>query len=217
MRTVFFALSYIALLIPTYVLPYFGSNSTLLNAASTATGLGPTPMWWMHAWCLAMLVIVAWGRGVRVEKQFLPVLSFVAALFDLTPVLSSIPFVPTILHIVVLILGITGKENGDSVSIAKRLVVAGIVATGITLAGIVTFVTTKPTVKAALPSVSQPSLPPAQAQPAAPAKAEQTQPEKVEQPKQHIAPAKPKTPAAQQERPAGKAGDSGTTVRYMKL
>lgn len=217
MPTVFFALSYIALLIPTYVLPYFGSNSTLLNAASAATGLGPTPMWWMHAWCLAMLIIVAWGRGVRVEKRFLPVLSFIAALFDLTPVLNSIPFAPTILHIVVLVLGITGKENEESVSIAKRFVVTGIATTGIALAGIVTFVTTKPTVKAAVPSVSQQALPPSQLQPAAPAKAEQTPPEKVEQPKQPFAPAKPKAPAAKPERPAEKAGEAGTTVRYMKL
>jgi len=97
-------------MIPTYVLPYFGSNSAIVNTFSAALGIGPTPQWWLHCWSLAMLFALAWMRGSVVDKKFLAAFPLVAGLFDLTPVLSAIPLVPTIFHMIGLVLGMTGKE-----------------------------------------------------------------------------------------------------------
>ena len=132
MSTIVFVLAYLALMVPTYVLPYLGSNSTVFNGVAVGTGFGMTPMWWAHVWCLAMLVVIAWLRGARIGKGFLPFLSIVAGLFDLTPVLSVIPFVPTVFHVITLVLGIKGTEVADEKAVGnanKRGLVAAAVAT----------------------------------------------------------------------------------------
>lgn len=36
---------YFALMVPTYVLPYFGSNSIIVNSIGAAVGRGMTPFW----------------------------------------------------------------------------------------------------------------------------------------------------------------------------
>lgn len=109
--TLVFVVGYVTLMIPTYLLPWLGSNSSVLNAVGAATGHGMTPQWWAHAWCLVMLILMAWVRGDFIGKKYLPVLPFLAAVFDLTPGLSMIPLVPTALHLVTIILAVqvTGK------------------------------------------------------------------------------------------------------------
>ena len=42
-----FVVIYFIAIIPTYILPYFGSNSTLLNIPGAAWGLGALPQFWM--------------------------------------------------------------------------------------------------------------------------------------------------------------------------
>lgn len=98
-------------MIPTYLLPWLGSNSAVLNAVGAAIGHGMTPQWWAHAWCLVMLVLMTWMRGDFVGKKYLPALTFLAAVFDLTPGLSMIPLVPTALHLAAIILGVKGAEQ----------------------------------------------------------------------------------------------------------
>jgi hypothetical protein len=108
---------YIVLMVPTYILPYFGSNSTLVNAFSTALGMGPTPQWWAHAWTLTMLCLLAWARSGAVNRTWLPVLPILASAFDLTPGLSSIPLMPTLLHIGGILAGVIGaSSNPDAES-----------------------------------------------------------------------------------------------------
>jgi len=84
-----FALLYAALMVPTYVLPYFGSNSAIVGALGAAIGRGLMPQTWAHIWFLTLLILVAWMRGATVHKGFLPAISFCAALFDMTPVLNG--------------------------------------------------------------------------------------------------------------------------------
>lgn len=104
-NTLFFAIGYVILMIPTYLLPWLGSNSTVLNVLGATIGHGMMPQWWAHAWCLVMLVLMAWMRGDFIGKKYLPVFPFMAAVFDLTPGLSVIPLIPTALHLVAIILG----------------------------------------------------------------------------------------------------------------
>lgn len=107
-NTLVFVIGYVILLIPTYLLPWLGSNSAVLNAVGAAIGHGMTPQWWAHAWCLVMLVLMTWVRGDFVGKKYLPVLTFLAAVFDLTPGLSMVPLAPTALHLAAIILGVKG-------------------------------------------------------------------------------------------------------------
>lgn len=106
-RNVFvFVLGYVTLMIPTYVLPWLGSNSAVFNAVGVAVGHGLTPQWWAHAWCLVMLILMTWLRGSLINKKYLPVFPFLATVFDLTPGLSMIPLIPTVLHLAAIILGV---------------------------------------------------------------------------------------------------------------
>ena len=111
---VFFAIYFIFML-PTYYLPYVGSNSALLNVATSAAGLGLSPQFWMHVACLFVLVVVTWLRGCVIGKQWITVFPVIAGLFDMTPGLSIIPFVPTTMHVIALIMGVrgTGKDTSD--------------------------------------------------------------------------------------------------------
>lgn len=113
-NTFVFVLGYVILMTPTYVLPWLGSNSAVFNAVGAAVGHGLTPQWWAHAWCLVMLILMAWLRGGFISKKYLPAFPFLAAVFDLTPGLSMIPFIPTVLHLAAIILGV---KVGDQQSI----------------------------------------------------------------------------------------------------
>lgn len=123
-NTLVFVAGYVIFMIPTYLLPWLGSNSTMLNALGAAIGHGMTPQWWAHAWCLVMLVLMAWMRGDFIGKKYLPVFPFLAAVFDLTPGLSVIPLIPTALHLAAIILGTKVAEQhsfADSVDMVNGL------------------------------------------------------------------------------------------------
>jgi hypothetical protein len=99
---------YLTLMVPTYVLPYFGSNSTIVNGLGAAVGRGMTPFWWLHVWALVMLVLMAFARGKHLGKTYIVVFPVIAAAFDMVPGLSLVPFVPTVMHLVALALGAMG-------------------------------------------------------------------------------------------------------------
>lgn len=146
-----FSLAYLALMMPTYVLPWFGSNSVLINVVGVAVGKGMTPQWWIHAWSLAMLVIVAWVRGDAIGKGYLAVVALIAATFDLMPVLSAIPFVPTICHLVVIFAGVRGSvqdrpyaegDNAGPSRVPRWAGVSATIVTGVAALGAATFIAT---------------------------------------------------------------------------
>lgn len=139
-----YIIGYLLLMIPTYVLPYFGSNSLIANGLGATLGRGPMPQWWLHAWALVMLVLLGHLRGKLVGKRYLVVFPLVAAVFDMVPVLSSIPMVPTVMHALAIILGainpVMGNAavEGDDASLAPSsrgsTIVAGLM-TAATVAG----------------------------------------------------------------------------------
>lgn len=135
-----FVVLYVLLMVPTYILPYFGSNSTVTNAFAGAMGLGFLPQWWMHVWALAMMVLVAWMRGKWVDKGYLPAFAVAAGIFDMTPVLSSIPMIPTLFHLLAIILGAIGKEKSDNeFDSNKSAIISSLIITGIATLGIAVF------------------------------------------------------------------------------
>lgn len=137
--TPIFVLGYFAFMVPTYVLPYLGSNSTLLGVASLAFGFGPSPMWWLHVWALATLCLMSWTRGAVVGRGWLPILPIIAAFFDMTPGLTAVPLVPSVMHILAIILGVVSgaPSSGENVARTSRkafrafLLISALAAAGI--------------------------------------------------------------------------------------
>ena len=109
-----YAVGYVAFMIPTYVLPYFGSNSHLLRstaqAISTDMGRGGAGAlsipFYLHLLCLAALVALGTARGRQIGKPWLTVFPGLALAFDMLPVLSLIPLVPTVMHLAAIIVGV---------------------------------------------------------------------------------------------------------------
>ncbi len=113
MRAIFkesvgFVIGYLILMAPTYFLPYLGSNSAIVGAVGVAVGRGFTPQFWLHLWCLIMLVLVTSIRAKNVGKGWITIFPGLAVFFDLVPVLNLIPLVPTVLHLFALVLGAKG-------------------------------------------------------------------------------------------------------------
>jgi len=118
--TPLYVVSYLLFMGPTYVLPYLGSNSTIANSISMAMGFGFTPMWWAHTWCFLVLASITWVRGGMIGKGYLPLFPVLAGVFDMAPFLNFIPFVPTAMHLVALIVGGIAKETEESEVTDKR-------------------------------------------------------------------------------------------------
>lgn len=111
-NAVVFVLLYILLMVPTYVLPYFGSNSSVMLASlASANALSHAPQFLLHLGALGALVLVAWARGSRVDKMWLVVFPLLAAVFDFVPALSVVPLVPTVMHLLAIVLGVVGGET----------------------------------------------------------------------------------------------------------
>ncbi len=108
-NTVVFVVVYLLFMLPTYVLPFFGSNSVLLNAA-----VGLTLPFWLHLLSLIALTAITFFRGVAVDKKWLIIFPILATVFDLIPVLVWIPLVPTVMHLFAIILGVTGAKTTGS-------------------------------------------------------------------------------------------------------
>ncbi len=113
-NTAVYVILYLLFMIPTYYLPYVGSNSSALNTMGVASGAGMNPAFWAHLGTLTVLVFLSWCRGSVIDKGWLVILPILATVFDLTPGLSSIPFVPTIMHLLAIILGVTGISQPAS-------------------------------------------------------------------------------------------------------
>lgn len=112
-NTVVFVILYILFMLPTYYLPYLGSNSAILGALGAAAGAGVNPAFWPHLGSLIVLIVVAWFRGALIDKKWLIIFPILATVFDLTPGINNIPLVPTVMHLLAIILGVVGAKTVD--------------------------------------------------------------------------------------------------------
>lgn len=99
-----FFIAYAITLIPTYVLPYFGSNSLLVNGAYGEVGGYPAAFWW-HISCYAVLIFLAFVRGARISRIWLVAFPVLSGVFDLMPVINNIPLAPTVFNLAALYIG----------------------------------------------------------------------------------------------------------------
>ena len=115
-----FVITYLLFMLPTYLLPYFGSNSAALNTLGVAADAGMNPLFWLHLGSLGVLVLITWFRGVLIDKKWLVIFPILAAFFDLMPGLNWIPLVPTVMHLCAIIIGAIGARA--TVPAAERAV-----------------------------------------------------------------------------------------------
>ena len=104
-NAVVYCLAYVFLLVPTYILPYFGSNSVIASAIHKGFLGSLYPLFWIHLSFSSALCLIAWLRGPYVARNWLVTLPSLAAAFDLVPGLSLVPLVPTVLNVLAIILG----------------------------------------------------------------------------------------------------------------
>lgn len=231
-NAVVFVVIYLLLMVPTYVLPYLGSNSSIVNAVSAGVGLGMTPQWWAHVWSLSMLCLLSWARGGVIGRAWLPTFPILASFFDLTPLLSSIPLVPTLLHLGGLLSGVIGTsfsqdENAAShqAALNRKVIKGALVATLCAIGGATLFqiaaknILKTNVVPATAPAASTPSLPkPTQSDTVESAPSQiSPRPAAVEQSdrKDQHPPVKRTTKPNEDGKP--KPAVNGTTTRYINL
>lgn len=109
-----FVVLYVVFMGPTYLLPYLGSNSSVVNTAGALADAGMNPATIFHLLSLAILIVITWFRGVLVKAQWIVVLPIIASIFDMAPGLSLIPMVPTVMHLFALIKGASMKVPNQS-------------------------------------------------------------------------------------------------------
>lgn len=63
-----FVVLYLLFMVPTYLLPYIGSNSAALNATTGLAGIGFSPAFWLHLILLLVLCVLAWARGLTLQR-----------------------------------------------------------------------------------------------------------------------------------------------------
>lgn len=123
---VLFVIIYLLFLLPTYYLPYVGSNSSIVAAIGAAAGAGLSPQFWAHVASLFVLIVATWLRGCAIGKQWIVIFPIVASVFDMTPGLSIIPLIPTAMHVTALIMGARGATAEGTV--ARVPVIGGVFA-----------------------------------------------------------------------------------------
>lgn len=105
-----FVIAYILVMLPTYYLPYVGSNSSIVGAVGAAAGAGINPAFWMHIGAMLILCFLCWIRGAYVGKGWLVIFPILAIVFDFIPGLSAIPLIPTVMHLLAIIMGVVGAK-----------------------------------------------------------------------------------------------------------
>lgn len=105
-----FVLLYVIGMAPTYILPYLGSNSVMLNTAGVATGFGPSPAFWLHVGLILLLCVLAWVAGSSRGKGWIVIFPVLAGAFDLVPGLNFVPFVPTLMHLIAIVLCVASPQ-----------------------------------------------------------------------------------------------------------
>jgi hypothetical protein len=109
-NAVLFVILYLLFMLPTYFLPYLGSNSAVIGTLGAVADAGVNPAFWPHLGSLIILIVVTWFRGALIDKKWLIIFPILATVFDLVPGLSSIPIIPTVMHLLVIILGVAGAK-----------------------------------------------------------------------------------------------------------
>lgn len=117
-----FAIFHIVLAIPTYIIPYLKPGVMSKAAAAISmdqnfsSGVSFASTFWtiVQVALYAGLIYGSFKRGKHVNKGYLTAFPIAAAIFDLVPLLSWIPLVPSVMHILSLAMGIPEGQRQSS-------------------------------------------------------------------------------------------------------
>jgi O-antigen ligase len=113
---VIFSVSYVLLMLTTYYWPLLGSNTYITRSIEASSG-ATTYLFatWIHLAVLLALVVITWFRGTFINRKWLIVFPILALIFDMGPVINNIPLIPTIMHLLAIILGVALKSEATLV------------------------------------------------------------------------------------------------------
>lgn len=100
-RKQWFFYAYTILIIPSYILPWAGSNSMVANIVSS----NARASFALHFFSLALAVGLSFLRGWQIKKSELGFIALTAAFCDLVPLLNLVPFLPSFFHLFTLLVG----------------------------------------------------------------------------------------------------------------
>ena len=115
-----YVLLYVIFLIPTYILPYFGSNSSIANAIHAGLLGSLYPLFWIHLSIYVAICLLAWLRGPFVQRAWLIALPAFAAVFEFVPGLNLVPLLPTVLNLLCIVLGVRPTTDAPPTKDAQR-------------------------------------------------------------------------------------------------
>lgn len=109
MKTPAFVILYLIVMIFTYFWRFAGFGAVVdENATAESIKDAASVTNWLLFFNYVLLVVIAYFRGKKIDKKYLAALPVIGGLFDL--VLAFIPFVPTIMNILALVLGLSDNK-----------------------------------------------------------------------------------------------------------
>ncbi len=110
-----YAIFYVCLAVPTYIIPWIkpGVMSKAAEASGYANGASAVAsVYTVIQLCLfAGLVWAAHVRGQKTNKSYLKYFALTAGVFDLVPLLSFIPLVPSVMHAMCMGMGLSDQPK----------------------------------------------------------------------------------------------------------
>ncbi len=107
-NTAAFVGTYLVLMLLTYYLPNLGTQSFMAQSLDGA-GLSNSPVslftHFLHISAMLGLIWISLVRGILIGEKWLVLLPLVAFAFDFIPKLSAIPIVPSIYHLLAIVVG----------------------------------------------------------------------------------------------------------------
>jgi hypothetical protein len=100
-----FFYAYTILILPSYILPWVGSNSMMANIFSDQARWGFS----VHALSLGLAVGISFLRGRQINKPQLGSIALAALACDLIPIINLIPLLPSLFHGLTIMLGTNTK------------------------------------------------------------------------------------------------------------
>ena len=105
---VIFVLVYFVLMLSTYALPYLRSTLGFVSvlAGSQSMFNGATFLLVLQVAALVVMAWVTFIRGSITGRSWIVIFPLLALVFDIVPILSWIPFVPTVMHLIAIVMGV---------------------------------------------------------------------------------------------------------------
>lgn len=101
-NTTVFIVTYVLLMIPAY-LTYVDSSSTI-SSGSLGMNMVTLPLL-LHMGSMLMLCYICFIRGKLIGKSWLGCIPLIAIAFEFLPALSAIPLVPSVYHLLAIVIG----------------------------------------------------------------------------------------------------------------